>query len=116
LLGAMLFGQLVDLVAPHLRAGGANEGAEILAALTRGRQVLMGTATADAAIVMVNALGLWLLVNASRPSRETILSTAPTSPPPVEPEPAGPTSSPEPSPPEKFEDVLARYRARHPRS
>jgi hypothetical protein len=113
-LGAMLFGQLVDLAAPHIRAAGP-ESVEILAALTRGRHVLTGTATAYAAIVLVNALGLWLLMNASRTPAAEVSSATPTAPVQAETEPVTPAPSP-PSPQETLEDVLARYRARHPKN
>jgi len=65
-LGAELFGTLVDLAAPHILAAGEREGVMVLQELTRGWSVLTGTAIVYSGLALANVLALWILLAGTR--------------------------------------------------
>ena len=64
LLGAHLFGRFADLAIPPIHAEGGAEATLVVDALTRGREVLWGTAVAYAMVVAGTIASLWMLMAA----------------------------------------------------
>ena len=93
LVGADLFGRLVDQAVPHIQAAGGPEATMVLGTLARGREAMMATALGYAAVLAAYGLCLWVMMAAHDGRRaERALIADPAGAPP-EPEVEEPTRS-----------------------
>ena len=67
--GADVFGRIVGQILPHLRGEGGPEMAQVIAGLTRARDVLATTVTGYAAVLAGYGLSLWVLMAVHAPRR-----------------------------------------------